>query len=137
MAMKFGLRLNNNSTGFRQLRRLGILLAALALGPGLVSCYESNSEEDAPPALGVIAGGSPPAGNALSGRIFYNQNCSVCHAAGSDDTTRAFGAIDLANQGSRISGDMSHFDETYGLMARFTDLDQARVDDLKRYLSGL
>ena len=137
MAISSSLRLTKNSGEFRQFRRIGIVLAVLALGPGLVSCYESNSEEDAPPALGVIGGGTPPAGNALSGRIFYNQNCSVCHAAGSDDTTRAFGAIDLANQGSRISGDMSHFDQTYGLMARFTDLDQARVDDLKRYLSGL
>ena len=137
MAMKSSLRLTRKPGELRQLRRLGLVLALLALGPGLVSCYESNSEDDAPPALGVISGGNPPAGNALSGRIFYNQNCSVCHAAGSDDTTRAFGAIDLANQGSRISGDMSHFDTTYGLMARFNDLDQARVDDLKRYLSGL
>ena len=130
-------RSGNQSRGVARLRRLGIVLLAILMSAGLVSCYESNSEEQAPPALGVSGGDSPPAGNALNGRIFYNQNCSICHAAGSDDTTRAFGAIDLANQGSRISGDMSHFDETYNLMARFTDLDQARVDDLKRYLSGL
>ncbi len=131
------VRSRNHGQQLPQSRRLGILLAAILMSAGLVSCYESNSEDDAPPALGVTGGDSLPVGNALNGRIFYNQNCSVCHAAGSDDTTRAFGAIDLANQGSRISGDMSHFDETYGLMARFTDLDQPRVDDLKRYLSGL
>ena len=122
---------------FAQSRWYGIALAAILMSTGLVSCYESNSEEDAPPAFGITGDDNLPVGNALSGRTFYNQNCSVCHAAGADDTTRAFGAIDLANQGSRISGDMSHFDETYNLMARFTDLDQARVDDLKRYLSGL
>lgn len=123
--------------GLVQIRWSGIALAAVLMSTGLVSCYDSNSEEDPPPALGIIGGDVLPVGNALAGRTFYNQNCSVCHAAGSDDTTRAFGAIDLANQGSRISGDMSHFDETYNLMARFNDLDQERVDDLKRYLSGL
>ncbi len=118
--------------------RLSItFLAVLAMSTSLVSCFESNSEEAAPPALDVSGGVNPPAGKASNGKVFYARNCSVCHAAGSDDTTRAFGAIDLANQGSRISDDMSHFDTTYNLMARFTNLDQTRVDDLKRYLSGL
>jgi len=116
---------------------LPIMLTALLMAVGLTSCYDSSSEEDAPPALVIGGDDQPLAGNAANGKIFYTQNCSVCHAAGNDDTTRAFGAIDLANQGSRISGDMSHFDETYNLMARFNDLDQPRVDDLKRYLSGL
>ena len=127
----------NRGKGFAKLRWLGITLLAIMMSTGLGSCYQSNSEEEPPPALGITGGDSLPVGNALNGRIFYNQNCSVCHAAGGDDTTRAFGAIDLANQGSRSSGDMSDLDETYNLMARFTDLDQARVDDLKRYLSGL
>lgn len=137
MSTMSGFQTRNDKPRFTRFRRAGMVLAAILMSAGLASCYESNSEEEAPPALGVADGDIQPVGNALNGRIFYNQNCSICHAAGGDDTTRAFGAIDLANQGSRISGDMSHFDETYNLMARFTDLDQARVDDLKRYLSGL
>ena len=113
------------------------VLVMLGLCGGLLSCYQSGSEDPPPAAPGIADGDIPPAGIAANGRIFYFQNCSVCHAAGGDDGTRAFGAIDLANQGSRISADMSHFDETYNLMARFTALDQARVDDLKRYLAGL
>ena len=137
MVMISKLRPGNEANKFRPLRLLILTLATIVIGSSLVSCNESNSEEAAPPAVGIPGGNNPPAGNALNGSRFYTQNCSVCHAAGGDDTTRAFGAIDLANQGSRISGDMSHFDETYNLMARFTNLDQERVDDLKRYLSGL
>lgn len=121
----------------KSVRMLSIVSVALLMSSALASCYDSNSEEDAPPAMVIGGGAQPLAGNAINGKVFYNQNCSVCHAAGNDDTTRAFGAIDLANQGSRISGDMSHFDETYNLMARFNNLDADRVNDLKRYLSGL
>jgi mono/diheme cytochrome c family protein len=135
--MIFELQPGNGTNRSGYWRLLIITLAAIAMSISLVSCYESNSEETAPPAVEATGGGTLPVGDALNGRIFYRQNCSVCHAAGSDDTTRAFGAIDLANQGSRISGDMSHFDTTYNLMTRFTNLDQERVDDLKRYLAGL
>ncbi len=114
----------------------GIALAAVVVS-GLSACYESSSEDPAPPPISISGSDNLPAGNPANGRIFYLQNCSVCHAAGGDDTTRAFGAIDLANQGSRISGDISHFDKTYNLMSRFSDLDQQRVDDLKQYLAGL
>ncbi len=137
--MTIGYRfLRGNEAGnFRPWRALAVTLAAILISTSLVSCFESNSEGPAPPAINISGGGSIPAGNALNGKIFYTQNCSICHAAGNDDTTRVFGAIDLANQGSRISGDMSNFDLTYNLMSRFNNLDQERVDDLKRYLSGL
>ncbi len=137
MFMISKLRSASRANKFGLLRLLIVTLAVMTMSGSLVSCYESNSEEEAPPAVGISSVDSLPVGKALNGRIFYIQNCSVCHAAGADDTTRAFGAIDLANQGSRISGDMSQFDETYNLMGRFTNLDQERVDDLKRYLSGL
>jgi mono/diheme cytochrome c family protein len=137
MANKLNLQPGNEANRLGQWRLLLAILAAIVTSASLVSCYESNSEATAPPAVDTLGGGNLPVGNALNGKIFYRQNCSVCHAAGSEDTTRAFGAIDLANQGSRISSDMSHFDKSYNLMARFTNLDQERVDDLKRYLAGL
>ena len=113
------------------------LIILTVMSASLLSCYESDAEQVAPPAVNVSPGVILPPGVAANGRIFYRQNCSVCHAAGSDDPTSAFGAIDLANQNSRISSDMSHFDQTYNMMGRFTNIDQARVDDLKKYLSGL
>lgn len=128
---------DNATMRFRRLRILVITAAAVAIAASLAACYESNSEDPAPPPISITGGDSLPAGNPANGKIFYTQNCSICHAAGSDDTTRAFGAIDLANQGSRISSDISHFDKTYNLMSRFVDLDQQRVDDLKQYLAGL
>lgn len=111
-----------------------LLMAGIALSSTLVSCYESSSELGAPP---PDTGPGVTPGVAANGRIFYEQNCSLCHSAGADDTTSAFGAIDLANQDTIISNDISQFSPTYDLMGRFTDIDQERVDDLKKYLSSL
>jgi len=117
-----------------------LLIAGVALSGSLVSCYESSSEQDPPPPVtgGVTPdpGGTTP-GIAFNGKVYFQQNCSLCHAAGADDTTSAFGAIDLANQDSKISTDMSQSDITYSMMGRFNNIDQERVDDLKKYLSGL
>lgn len=137
MSIDYRHELSKATNRFGLLRILVISAAAVTIASGLTACYESSSEDPAPPPISISGGNNLPVGNPTNGRIFYNQNCSVCHAAGGDDTTRAFGAIDLANQGSRISGDISHFDKTYNLMSRFVDLDQQRVDDLKQYLAGL
>ena len=110
-----------------------ILISIPLLGGVLVSCYESNSEQAPPPP--VVDTVVP--GIAANGKIFYMQNCSFCHAAGADDTTRAFGAIDLANQDSRVSNDISKNDLVYNTMGRFNNIDQERVDDLKKYLASL
>jgi len=113
-----------------------LLLAGLAVSSVLVSCYDSNSETPAPPPV-IEPGPDPGPGLTFNGKVYYEQNCSSCHAAGTDDTTNAFGAIDLANQETKISNDMSQFDATYNTMGRFNNIDQERVDDLKKYLSGL
>lgn len=122
---------------FKVLHFSKLLLSMAVLSVALVSCYESGSEQVPPPPVTTGGGNTPAPGIAANGKIFYRQNCSVCHSAGNDDTTSAFGAINLANQNSRISTDISHFDTTYNMMARFTSIDQARVDDLKKYLAGL
>lgn len=110
-----------------------VLIAVLLSSSVLVSCFESSSEQ-APP--------QPPPpiidpGVAYNGKVYFQQNCSYCHAAGSDDITTAYGAIDLANQQSLISSDLSQKDQVYFTMGRFDNIDQERVNDLKKYLSGL
>ncbi len=124
-----------------KLVRFLILIMGLVSSITLTSCYESNSEEDPPnPIAGPGGGGGgsdPDPGNASNGKVFFQQNCAICHSAGADDTTTAFGAIDLAGQQSIISADISQSDQTYNIMARFNSIDQERVDDLKKYLSTL
>ncbi len=122
-----------------------ILVTAIVAISGLylTSCYESNSEQAAPAPITDPGSGNPPGGGgtipgvAVNGKIYYQQNCSLCHAAGTDDITSAFGAIDLAKQQSKISNDISQLDTIYNTMGRFNNIDQQRVDDLKKYLSGL
>jgi len=111
-----------------------LLMTGFVASSVLVSCYDSNSETPAP---SPVTKPGPAPGLSFNGKVYYEQNCSACHAAGVDDTTTAFGAIDLANQQSKISNDMSKSDVTYNTMGRFNNIDQQRVDDLKKYLSGL
>ncbi len=122
-----------------KLVRFLILILGVVSSTILTSCYESNSEEDAPdPVVGTGGGGPvPDPGNAFNGKIYFQQNCAICHSAGADDTTTAFAAIDLAGQQSIISTDISQSDQTFNIMARFNNIDQERVDDLKKYLSTL
>ena len=122
-----------------KLVRFLILMMAVVSSITLTSCFESNSEEDPPdPIVGTGGDGPVPVpGNASNGKIFFQQNCAICHSAGADDTTTAFGAIDLAGQQSIISTDISQSDQTFNIMARFNNIDQERVDDLKKYLSTL
>ena len=118
-----------------QLLFLSVL--GVALAGSLVSCYDSNAEKPAPPPVKPDPGPGPGPGITFNGKVYYDQNCSSCHAAGADDMSSAFGAIDLAKQESKIANDMSTFDKTYNTMGRFNNIDQERVDDLKKYLSGL
>jgi cytochrome c5 len=114
-----------------------IAILGVAVSSTLVSCYESNAETSAPAPIDPDPGPGPGPGLSFNGKVYYDQNCSSCHAAGADDTSKAFGAIDLANQESKIANNMSAFDQTYNTMGRFDNVDQERVDDLKKYLSGL
>ncbi len=114
-----------------------LLIARIVSSIALASCYESNAEQDPPSAVLGTGVSVPDPGIASNGKIFFQQNCAICHSAGADDTTTAFGAIDLANQQTIISRDISQSDQTYNMMARFNNIDQERVDDLKKYLSGL
>lgn len=113
------------------LKTIAASISIMIMSSTLVTCYESNSEQAPPPPV------TDPVvpGIAANGKIYYQQNCSYCHSAGADDTTTAFGAIDLANQESRISNDISKNDAVYNTMGRFNNIDQERVDDLKKYLS--
>ncbi|VAW92262.1 hypothetical protein MNBD_GAMMA22-302 [hydrothermal vent metagenome] len=123
----------------KQYKLLLLVTVALVFFSNLTSCYESNSEQTAPPPVVTPddpIGGSNP-GIAFNGKIYYQQNCSLCHAAGADDNTSAFGAIDLAKQESKVSSDMSQLDTTYNMMGRFNNIDVERVADLKKYLSGI
>ena len=119
----------------KQVKFVLLLMAGIALGSTLTSCYESSSEQGALPPVTDPGGGVIP-GVAINGKVFYQQNCSLCHSAGADDTTSAFGAPDMANQDSIISNDISQYSPTYDLMTRFSNIDQERVDDLKKYLSS-
>jgi len=121
----------------KQVKFILMLMAGIALSSTLVSCFESSSEQGAPPPVTGPGGGGAIPGNAVAGKVFFQQNCSLCHSAGADDTTTAFGGIDLANQNSIISNDISQYSPTYDMMGRFDNIDQERVDDLKKYLAGL
>lgn len=92
------------------------------------ACYESNTE-DAPPSLQQTA---------VNGKRFYNENCAVCHAAGSDDTTTAFNATDLATVNmALITSDLSSFGGSYQLMGQFANIPGQQVEELKAYLDTL
>lgn len=113
-------------------------MAGMALISTLVSCFDSSAEKPAPaPIISQDPGGGSSPGVAFNGKIYYQQNCASCHAAGADDTTTAFGAIDLAKQDAQIQADISQKDTVYNTMGRFNNIDQERVDDLKKYLSGI
>ncbi len=130
----------NTMKNLKQFKAVLLITTVIALSFNLTSCYESSSEQVAlPPVVSPTSpgGGGVEPGIALNGKIYYQQNCSLCHAAGADDTTSAFGAIDLAKQQSKIANDISQIDTVYNMMGRFSDIDQERVDDLKKYLSGL
>jgi mono/diheme cytochrome c family protein len=74
-----------------------------------------------------------------NGRIYYETNCSGCHAAGNADPTSAFNASDL-KLSTKITTDMSGtiiYGGQYDLMKRFTAVPRNRIDDLKTYLTSV
>lgn len=107
-------------------------MAVLALT--LAGCFESGSEATVPPAVPL-----PPVGVVVNGSTYYQEYCGTCHSAGTDDTSTAFGASDLAQRQDMIAPDMSDYDgtSTFNLMLSFSAVPAQRVADLKAYLSTL
>lgn len=77
-------------------------------------------------------------GISAQGKIYFETNCTGCHAAGTDDTTTAFGATDLKLT-KDIKTDMSVYGDqsNLNLMARFSNVSAQRVADLKAYMASL
>jgi mono/diheme cytochrome c family protein len=114
------------------MNKLMTMSLMVTLSLGLAGCFNSGSEESPPPAVEP-----PPTGLVANGATYYATNCGSCHSAGTDDTTNAFGASDLAQKQDMITNDMSTYDQSSGfdLMTVFSDLPDQRVADLKSYLS--
>lgn len=114
--------------------KLTTMSVMVALSIALVGCYKSGSESSPPPAVPL-----PPVGIAKDGSTYYQNDCAVCHKAGLDDTTTAFGASDLSQRQDMIAADMSNYDatSTYKLMLAFTNVPTQRVADLKAYLKSV
>ena len=72
-----------------------------------------------------------------NGQAFYAAHCAICHAAGSDDTTVAFDASDLALGASPLKKDLSIYGGPYQLMGAYYLLAQSDIDELKAYLATL
>ena len=111
----------------------------LALSLALTSCYDSNSEDPAPAPLVPVQQPPTIVGLTSNGSIYYQSNCAVCHKAGQDDPTSAFGASDLAQRHDMITTDMSSFDatSTFDLMGAFGSVPAQRTADLKAYLQSV
>lgn len=113
------------------MQKLTIMSFVVALSLVSASCFESGSEESAPPAVQA-----PPKGVAADGLTYYQTNCASCHKVGQDDPTSAFGASDLAQKHDMIATNMSNYDSvsTFNLMTSFNNIPAQRVADLKAYL---
>jgi len=109
----------------------------LILSFAVAGCYESSSDNLHSTVDGGDNGGGAPIGSSANGKIYYNSNCSACHAAGADDTTTAFGSSDLRQKQALIANDMSALDPTNKMMTQLNDVSQQRVDDLIAYLATL
>lgn len=119
------------------MRKLTIMISIMTLSTALASCYESNSEELAP--APVATPPTPAAGIIVNGSTYYQNSCGICHKAGQDDPTSAFGASDLAQRHDLITTNMSNFDTTssFNLMGAFVSVPEQRVADLKAYLASV
>lgn len=116
------------------MHKLKTLMVMVTLSFAFAGCFESGSEQTPPPPVSP-----PPVGKISDGSTYYQSNCSTCHKAGADDTTSAFGAIDLAQRQDMITTNMSSFDKTSGfnLMGAFSNVPEQRVADLKAYLASV
>jgi len=72
-----------------------------------------------------------------NGQAFYFSNCAICHAAGTDDTSVAFQATDLAISTTPLTRKLSDYGGPYKLMGTFYDVAQKNIDELKAYLATL
>lgn len=72
-----------------------------------------------------------------NGQAFYAANCAICHSAGTDDTTSAFQASDLALRANPLGRDLTMYGGQYQLMGAYSSLSQPHVDELKAYLASL
>ncbi|MDH5324458.1 MAG: Ig-like domain-containing protein [Gammaproteobacteria bacterium] len=72
-----------------------------------------------------------------NGRAFYAAKCAICHAAGVDDTSRAFNASDLALKSMPLSRNLSLYGGPYELMGAFNNIPQNKVDELRAYFASL
>ncbi len=120
----------------RIIHRIKQITLVLILSFAVVGCYESSSDNLHSTVI-VDDGGGAPIGSVVNGKIYYQSNCSSCHAAGADDTTTAFGSSDLSQKQGLIANDMSALDPTNKMMTQLNDVSQQRVDDLVAYLATL
>lgn len=72
-----------------------------------------------------------------NGKVYYVRHCAICHAAGTDDTSVAFRASDLALRKNPIVNDLTPFNGSLELMGAFTQIPQKNVDELKAYVATL
>ena len=72
-----------------------------------------------------------------NGQAFYAANCAICHSAGTDDTTTAFNASNLAQRNNPLSRNLTMYGGQYQLMGAYYALNQQNVDELKAYLATL
>ena len=72
-----------------------------------------------------------------NGMAYYAQNCQVCHAAGSEDTSTAFKSTDLALRTNPLSRDITVYGGEFQLMGVFYDIPQRKVDELKAFLANI
>lgn len=116
------------------MKKLTTVVSMVTLSLALASCFESGSETTPPPPVAP-----PPVGIAKDGLTYYQSNCAVCHKAGADDTTAAFGALDLAQRHDMLATDMSNYDttSTFNLMLAYNNIPAQRVADLKAYLKSV
>ena len=111
------------------------------LSLALFGCFDSSSEQAAPAAVTTPTPPPAPApivGNAADGLVYYNNNCAVCHAAGTTDPSSVFTASDLkvkGNSSKLIVSNMSEYSKTHDLMKKFDNVPVQRVADLNAYLN--
>lgn len=72
-----------------------------------------------------------------NGRLFYANNCAICHSAGTDDNSSAFNGTDLSLMSNELSTNMTAFGGSYELMGAYNDVPQVNIDELKAYLASL
>lgn len=121
----------------RIIHRIKQVTLVLILSFAVVGCYDSSSDNLHSTVDVGDGGGGAPIGSVANGKIYYNSNCSSCHAAGADDTTSAFGSSDLRQKHGLIANDMSALDPTNKMMTQLNNVSQQRVDDLVAYLATL